>query len=113
MARRRPCLGRGDAASRLRSWHLGSGRSGSARCRPRRMAQPEASARGAGEGDMSNRARVLRASPPIPGAAVSPALDQLCIDTLRMLAVDMVEKARSGHPGLPLGAAPMAYVLWS
>ncbi len=39
-------------------------------------------------------------------------LDQRCIDTLRFLAVDMVEKADSGHPGLPLGAAPMAYVLW-
>ncbi|MEW5723027.1 MAG: transketolase [Thermodesulfobacteriota bacterium] len=40
-------------------------------------------------------------------------LDQLCINTLRMLAVDMVEKAKSGHPGMPLGAAPMAYVLWT
>lgn len=40
-------------------------------------------------------------------------LDQLCINTLRFLAVDEVEKAKSGHPGLPLGAAPMAYVLWS
>jgi transketolase len=39
-------------------------------------------------------------------------LDQTCIDTLRFLAVDSVEKAKSGHPGLPLGAAPMAYVLW-
>ncbi len=39
-------------------------------------------------------------------------LDQLCINTLRMLAVDAIEKAHSGHPGLPLGAAPMAYVLW-
>lgn len=39
-------------------------------------------------------------------------LDQKCIDTLRFLAVDMVQKADSGHPGLPLGAAPMAYVLW-
>jgi transketolase len=39
-------------------------------------------------------------------------LDRLCIDTLRFLAVDTVENARSGHPGLPLGAAPMAYVLW-
>ncbi len=39
-------------------------------------------------------------------------LDQRCIDTLRFLAVDMVQKADSGHPGLPLGAAPMAYVLW-
>jgi len=40
------------------------------------------------------------------------SLDQLCINTIRMLAVDMIEAARSGHPGLPLGAAPMAYVLW-
>lgn len=39
-------------------------------------------------------------------------IDQRCIDTLRFLAVDMVQKADSGHPGLPLGAAPMAYVLW-
>ncbi|MEO7117060.1 MAG: transketolase [Caldimonas sp.] len=40
-------------------------------------------------------------------------LDQQCIDTLRFLSVDMVQKAESGHPGLPLGAAPMAYVLWT
>jgi transketolase len=40
-------------------------------------------------------------------------LDRLCIDTLRFLSVDMVQKANSGHPGLPLGAAPMAYALWS
>ncbi|MGA8274833.1 MAG: transketolase [Thermoplasmata archaeon] len=39
-------------------------------------------------------------------------LDTTCVNTLRFLAVDSVEKARSGHPGLPLGAAPMAYVLW-
>ncbi|MGY0611787.1 transketolase [Luteimonas sp. A501] len=42
----------------------------------------------------------------------SASLDQRCIDTLRFLSVDMVQKADSGHPGLPLGAAPMAYVLW-
>lgn len=40
-------------------------------------------------------------------------LDRLCVNALRFLAVDMIERARSGHPGLPLGAAPMAYVLWS
>ncbi|HEY3700312.1 MAG TPA: transketolase [Spongiibacteraceae bacterium] len=40
-------------------------------------------------------------------------LDQLCINTIRFLSVDMVQKADSGHPGLPLGAAPMAYLLWS
>ncbi|MDW2981180.1 transketolase [Rhodanobacter sp. KK11] len=41
------------------------------------------------------------------------ALDQQCIDLLRFLSVDMVQKANSGHPGLPLGAAPMAYALWT
>jgi hypothetical protein len=41
-----------------------------------------------------------------------PALDELCINTLRFLAVDMVQKAKSGHPGLPLGSASMAYALW-
>lgn len=44
---------------------------------------------------------------------MSNKLDQQCVDTLRFLSVDMVQKANSGHPGLPLGAAPMAYVLWS
>ena len=43
----------------------------------------------------------------------TPELDQLCINTIRTLALDAVQKAESGHPGLPLGAAPMAYVLWS
>ena len=43
---------------------------------------------------------------------VNHDLDQLCINTARILSVDMSEKARSGHPGLPLGAAPMAYTLW-
>ena len=40
-------------------------------------------------------------------------IDQLTIDTIRLLSVDMVEKAKSGHPGLPLGAAPFVYTLWS
>ena len=40
-------------------------------------------------------------------------LDELSINTIRMLAVDAVEKAKSGHPGMPLGAAPMAYLLWT
>ncbi|MCH8195871.1 MAG: transketolase, partial [Chloroflexi bacterium] len=39
-------------------------------------------------------------------------LDALCVNTMRFLAVDAVEKANSGHPGTPMGAAPMAYVLW-
>jgi transketolase len=40
-------------------------------------------------------------------------LDDLCINTIRMLAADCVERAKSGHPGMPMGAAPMAYVLWT
>ncbi|HUO85782.1 MAG TPA: transketolase, partial [Thermoanaerobaculia bacterium] len=59
-------------------------------------------------------------SPPKPsssdvrGDAVSAAeTDQLAIDTLRFLAVDMVEKANCGHPGAPMGQAPMAYWLWT
>ena len=47
-----------------------------------------------------------------PEQAGAAELDQLCINTIRFLSVDAVEKARSGHPGLPLGAAAMGYVLW-
>jgi transketolase len=43
---------------------------------------------------------------------LSHDLDQFCINTVRVLSIDMSEKAHSGHPGLPLGAAPMAYTLW-
>ena len=43
----------------------------------------------------------------------NPELDQLCINTIRALSLDAVQKAKSGHPGLPLGAAPMAYVVWT
>jgi len=44
---------------------------------------------------------------------VAAQLDQQCINTLRFLSVDAVQKANSGHPGMPLGAAPMAYLLWT
>ena len=45
-------------------------------------------------------------------SSASLSLDQLSIDTLRLLAVDTVEKAKSGHPGAPLGCAPIAYLLY-
>jgi transketolase len=47
------------------------------------------------------------------GNPFSADLDQLCINTIRFLSVDAVQKANSGHPGMPLGAAAMAYVLWT
>jgi transketolase len=48
-----------------------------------------------------------------PAMSPDPALDNECINTLRFLSVDAVQKADSGHPGLPMGAAAMAYVLWT
>ncbi len=44
---------------------------------------------------------------------MSDQLDQLCINTVRFLSVDAIQQANSGHPGMPLGAAAMAYVLWT
>ncbi len=41
------------------------------------------------------------------------SLEELCINSIRFLAIDAVQKANSGHPGLPMGAAPMAFVLWN
>jgi len=45
--------------------------------------------------------------------AVTPDLDRLAIDTIRTLSIDGVQAANSGHPGAPMGAAPMAYVVWT
>ncbi len=44
---------------------------------------------------------------------VARDLDTLCVNTIRMLAADAVQKANSGHPGMPMGTAPMAYALWT
>jgi len=40
-------------------------------------------------------------------------LDDLCVNTIRFLTIDAVQKANSGHPGMPMGSAPMAFVLWT
>ena len=48
-----------------------------------------------------------------PTRDTTPDLDQLCINTIRALSIDAVQRAESGHPGLPLGAAPMAYLIWT
>ena len=46
-------------------------------------------------------------------SSATDRLDQLAIDTIRTLAIDGVQQANSGHPGAPMGMAPMAYVLWT
>jgi transketolase len=45
--------------------------------------------------------------------SVDPALDELCVDTIRTLSMDAVQKANSGHPGTPMALAPLAYVLYT
>jgi transketolase len=45
-------------------------------------------------------------------SVITTAIEQVSINTIRMLSIDMIEKANSGHPGMPMGAAPMAYELW-
>ena len=49
---------------------------------------------------------------PASSASVTGDIDQLAIDTIRTLAMDAVQKAKSGHPGTPMGMAPVAYTLW-
>ena len=44
---------------------------------------------------------------------MSQAIEQLCVNTIRTLSMDAVQKANSGHPGAPMGLAPAAYVLWT
>jgi transketolase len=49
---------------------------------------------------------------PAPQTDAEGSIDQLCIDTIRTLAIDAVQKANSGHPGTPMALAPVAYTLW-
>ena len=45
-------------------------------------------------------------------AAPSKSVESLCVNSIRFLAIDAVNKSNSGHPGLPMGCAPMAFALW-
>ncbi|MBN9658426.1 MAG: transketolase [Acidobacteria bacterium] len=47
------------------------------------------------------------------GSGLNPKLDELCINTIRTLSIDAVEKAKSGHPGTPMSLAPLVYTLWN
>src|SRR5437899_520444 len=78
--------------------------------------------RGAGLQRSRGRPRQLDhgADPPLPGfagersrTAQTVTIDDVCINAIRALSIDAVEQAASGHPGMPMGAAPMAYVLWT
>jgi len=55
---------------------------------------------------------IQRLSAAQSGEAMSETLDQLCINTIRTLSIDAVQQANSGHPGAPMGLAPVAYCLW-
>jgi transketolase len=61
---------------------------------------------------VKGKEHLMSSSTTLSALIAPPALDELCINTLRFLAVDMVQKANSGHPGLPMGSASMAYALW-
>jgi transketolase len=49
----------------------------------------------------------------VSAAAAKPDIDQLCINTIRTLSIDAVQKAKSGHPGTPMALAPLVYTLWN
>jgi transketolase len=59
------------------------------------------------------RERIMTMKTEVSALPTHSEVDTLCVNTIRFLSVDAVQKANSGHPGLPLGAAPMGYVLWT
>ena len=52
-------------------------------------------------------------SPQLHRPTTDAALEQLCINTIRTLAMDAVQKAESGHPGTPMALAPLVYTIWN
>jgi len=61
---------------------------------------------------MPAKARAKSTGSAAPRARVDRAIDQLCINTIRTLAIDAVQQAKSGHPGTPMALAPVIYTLW-
>jgi len=61
----------------------------------------------------ADTATALRSAPSSPLAGSGQSLEDLCINAIRVLAMDAVQKADSGHPGTPMALAPLAYVLWT
>src|SRR3954468_17694043 len=63
--------------------------------------------------DSTDTATAPRAAAPSSSSGPGQSLDDLCINAIRVLAMDAVQKADSGHPGTPMALAPLAYVLWT
>ena len=62
----------------------------------------------------SNHVEVkLMGATQLAGTNMKPDLDQLCVNTIRTLSIDAVQQANSGHPGTPMGLAPLVYTLWN
>ena len=74
------------------------------------MACSPGSTRGAKKSDMTDSTGTRETASDVRDRFL---VDEQCINTIRMLSIDAVEKANSGHPGMPMGAATMAYILWT
>src|SRR5438045_3895816 len=93
-----------DAEARRRAEDRGAGVAVAAAGRaPRRRLRPA---------DETVASRQIRTAMTETVTRVKGGLDQLCINTIRTLAMDAVQQADSGHPGTPMALAPLAYVLW-
>src|SRR6185437_4614422 len=105
LVRRRRCVSGG--AENRREWRYRH-QHGDRKCRCLRTVQRRPDGGSLASGHQGHPAQIA-----VAGLMDTQTLDALCVDTLRFLSIDAVQHADSGHPGLPLGAAPMAYALWS
>src|SRR3982751_2414066 len=63
--------------------------------------------------DSTNTATAPRSAGPSSTSEARQSIDDLCINAIRVLSMDAVQKADSGHPGTPMALAPLAYMLWT